>query len=57
MATMTNVTFEPLNEVPDINVLLYTDRARKPADETVRAHPRPRGDDKWFRGRGTRSSS
>ncbi|GAA2618540.1 hypothetical protein Adu01nite_49500 [Paractinoplanes durhamensis] len=47
------MTFEPLRDtppaaevikVPDINVLLYTDRTRE-ADVTARAHPRHRGDD------------
>jgi hypothetical protein len=54
---MTNVTFEllrdtrPLSaarvmEVPDINVLLYTDRART-ADETAGRIPLFGGDDNW----------
>jgi hypothetical protein len=67
IATMTNVTFEllrdtpPLSaarvmEVPDINVLLYTDRTRA-ADETPGRTPHRGMTTTGSRGRGTRSSS
>ena len=64
---MTYVTFEllrdtpPLSaarvmEVPDINVLLYTDRTRA-ADETAGRIPSSGETTTGSRGRGTRSSS
>jgi hypothetical protein len=55
-ATMINVTFEPLRDtppaaevikVPDINVLLYTDRARCRRTNPAGRIPRYRGDDNW----------
>ena len=42
--------------VPDINVLLYTDRTRT-ADETAGRIPAIGETTTWSRGRGTRSSS